>query len=375
MYYKENGKEINKQVEYAFRSKAKAFAKENIGLICSREYDSIEHKVTTLTEGCFALYDCVYQALLEEAIDVGVVEGLNYITDRMVSVSILKEFDTELYRDEMLVYDEWKNLTSPFVTENLEVMRVLLDSDYDRKPKKIMWYDGEKLCFIEATPMAAALACGNKKLFEMFMNREQCWNGFYGDDALWCASQLRRNRQYEIREIHRNIVLSKNLCRLWSPEDAALLSGNLDIIRELCDNEINWRGIGDSVTEESGRLVYHDVYKHHLPDSYYWMNEAAVTYMENRYSDIHSVYRLDKIVAAANYAMLNTYLDKHNRIGKQTIGSILQRFKTPIAVSMTVGLLEELAVLTDIHCIPFNAGWMESRKNMCIHILEEYISQ
>ena len=323
----------------------------------------------------------IYEALLKEAIDIDEVRNLRFLTERMF-VHLLKDVDTyRMANLEVSLSEKWhntelgENLSSPFITENPAQLEILLGANCSRQSQRIAWEDGEKLYFMDATPMAAALASGNLMVFEYFLENYG-WTGFYNDaenESDWGFSYNPKKDMYDVLV---DDFFGETPCRLWSPEEAALLSGDVYIIRKIFENQSRSELIerlGSKAVEYDGKFYYKKILGTYFPDALYWLNEEASLYVNQNYPELHWYYQLDKIIDSANYVLLATYLADHGGMRESMIQSLIQRVSQLELPRITFGMLEEKSKLAGVHCVPISENWLEHRKHLCIETLKAYL--
>lgn len=362
----------------------KRFAKEHLDFLLEGDYDGLKRRVEKFTskDDGFWCHE-VWEALLKEAIAIGEVNHLYFLCDQMHTVSLLKGFDMETFRNvDVPVVEEWyetelEDTESPFVSLNDEQLRILMEYNWERSPQRIMWEDGEKLYLVDATPMAVALATGKMDLFEQFLKKEG-WRGFYSDDEeieifFW---RFTENKKSELTTVFFDEIMSNLSCRIASPEEAALLSGRLDVIRKVFENqqvEELMERLSSKAMERNGQFFYREEYGMHLPDAMYWLNEEESLYIDRTYPMLHQYYELNKIIESANYVLLASYLNEHESMKNTIVEDLITRIKQQNIPKLTFGMLEEMAKLSGRHCVPISRKWMEQRKEFCIETLKAYM--
>lgn len=366
------------------RENIRKFAKEHLDFLLEGDYDGLKRRVERFTYRDGGLWSQeVWEALLKEAIAIGEVNHLYFLCEQMYTVSLLNSFDMETFRNvDVPVVEEWhetelEDTESPFVSSNDEQLKILMEFNWDRSPQRIIWEDGEKLYFIDATPLAAALATGKIELFEEFLKKDG-WRGFYSDDeeleGFFCG--VTEKKKDKLTTVFFDEVMSSLTCRIASPEEAALLSGRLDVIRKVFENqkvEELMERLSSRTIERNGQFYYREEYGMHLPDAIYWLNEEESLYIDRTYPMLHQYYELDKIIESANYVLLASYLNKHENMKNTIVEDLITRIKQQNIPKLTFDMLEEMAKLSGRHCVPISRKWLEQRKEFCVETLEAYL--
>ena len=184
-------------------------------------------------------------------------------------------------------------------------------------------------------------------------------------------------KKVQMAELFMDDILSASRCRMASAEEAALLSGRLEVIKTVFEPQEEDKlleRLSSKAIEIEGRFYYREEENNHLPDALYWLNEKESRYIDSNYLLMHEFYQLDKIVESANAVLLVSYLEEHGRMQNHIVEDLKRRIKNVALEKLTFGMLEEKVKLTGIHCIPISEKWLEKRKNNCIEILDAYMS-
>ena len=321
----------------------------------------------------------IYRMALEKAIKAKDKSAVRFLAGKNVGVPILKEVDVVKDGNRMVPTSEdtdgWDllDLETPFITDDMEIMRILLEHEPYRGSRKVMWTDYINLYYGEMTPMAAAVASGNADMVRLLEEKQGSLAGFYGDDTDVWFSKVKSNHitDEKIAEIRAEAKCSD--ARLWSPEEAMLMGshGDITMLDPILKAE-RWYGIGDTAIEVDGNFIYQSVHNHRIPSAFYWMDENATMAVECEFPEMRVAYDIQKILEAANNVMLATYLVEHENLNPEVVESMIGQLTNPTMRMMTVGMLDELASLTDTHVVPFNMAYYDARRKACIDILECY---
>ena len=141
----------------------------------------------------------LYRLALEKAIKNRDKNAVRFLADKNIGVPILKEVDVDVEGNRIVPttddVDDWDllELETPFITDDLEIMRILLEHNHYEGSRKVMWTDYINLYYGEMTPMAAAIASGNMDMVKLLEEKEGILAGFYGDSTDVWFSNVKTN--------------------------------------------------------------------------------------------------------------------------------------------------------------------------------------
>ena len=321
----------------------------------------------------------IYRLALKKAIRNSDKSAVRFLASKNIGVPILKEVDVDADGNRMVptteALDDWDlmELETPFITDNLEIMRILLDHPHYEGSRKVMWTDYINLYYGELTPLAAAVASGNADMVRLLEEKEGSLSGFYGDSTDVWFSKVKTNHitDGKIAEIREDAKFSS--ARLWSPEEAMLMGSHsdIDMLNPILESE-RWYGMGDTAIEVDGTLIYEHVHNHRIPSAFYWMDENATMAVESEFPEMRCAYDIQKILESANNVMLATYLTEHENLNSEVVEGMIGQLVNPTIRMMTVEMMDEQASLTDNHVFPFNVDYYDARRKACIETLEAY---
>lgn len=354
------------------------FVKENVDLLRAGNIVAVERNIRKIgmEEDRFGYADyegCIEELLLKEVIARRDLDAIRLWVESMEYVPLLKEF----------YFKEVENLEvevseNPFITDDVEILKILVTGHYERCQQTVMWQDKRRLYCVEGTPMAIALATGNVAFYEVLSDKEHPLRGFYFDDEyepLWTMNQ---DRIPSYIVLVANELLEEHPGRLWSPEEAVLLSNDYGLIVKVFDKmdpQEVVRNLTTATIEFDGRISRHKVFKHKLPDAFYWADENIVHYMNCKFKELHKYYELDKILEARNGELLETYLMEHNDWTEEMILKIMEKTKDTSVEFMTFGMLNERMRRTDCHCLPHNEEWFQKRCESFSEYVTRYLDR
>lgn len=361
------------------RRKSKEDAKYLVSLIEEGRYKDYEEFVekTGKSSNCLIGLQLDRDALLF-AIESKSKKAVEFFSDKCIQVPVLNEVHIFDDGNRLVPTDEdldgWSlgKLQTPFISDDIEIMKILLSHDYDLSPKKVMWTDSKNLYYAEVTPLAAAIASGNQEMISLLEDKKESMKGFYGDYENWFMEQYRHVTRNFYEDVKKE-QLDRNTRRLWSPEEAMILgSGNDITMLDRIFANPHWEGIGDLAIEFKGNIVYEKVQNHILPSALYYMDEEATLTMERQYPCMTVYYDIQKILDAANYVMLASYLDDCKNIHQDVIEGMIYKLVNPGTYPITISMLDEFASLSDAHVRPFDMTYYSNRRECCLMLLEAY---
>lgn len=361
------------------RRKSKEDAKYLVSLIEEGRYKDYEEFVekTSKSSNCLIGLQLDRDALLF-AIESKSKKAVEFFAGMCVQVPVLNEVHIFDDGNRLVPTDEdldgWslEKLQTPFISDDIEIMKILLSYDYDPSPQRVMWTDNKNIYYAEVTPLAAAIASGNREMISLLEEKEGSLKGFYGDYENWFMEQYRHVTRSFYEDVKME-QLDRNTRRLWSPEEAMILgSGNDITMLDGIFANPHWEGIGDLAIEFKGNIVYEKVQNHVMPTSLYYMSEEATLAMEHNYPCMTIYYDIQKILEAANHVMLASYLMDYQDINPEVIEGMICHLANPKTYPITMIMLDEIASSGDTHVRPFDMTYYSNRRECCIMLLEAY---
>lgn len=369
------------------RENSRTFAWNHAGLLYKGDIKLLEQTVQEYCENANPIFDDeIYEEFLLLAIKHKVKDMIPYLCEKVSQVPLLHVLDIHTLKNESIptldnkldweVLNEY-TLSTPFITSDPEIFKMLITGhNWSREATRVMWADDAKLYIMDATPKAAALATGNVEYLQYILNEDAGWEGMYFDGCdsrNWWAFH---KKPLHMAELYADDIKETPPCRLRSPEEAILLSGNVELIKKTLESQEKdtfLEHLYSSTIEYDGTLLYQRTYKPYLPETVYWLDEEASLYFNNNCSECQMYYELDKIIESANYVLLASYLNDHEDLPLTTIEYLIDKLENLRLPKLSIGMFEEKCRNSGVHCIPYNQQWFEDRKNLCLKTLAHFV--